>query len=56
MFGIIGGIVNGVLNTVEHVSVGAIALTLGATKKAVQIAIDAGCKTEEEIREFLDLD
>ena len=56
MFGIIGGIVNGVLGTAETLSVGAIALTLGVTKKVVQTAIDAGCETEEEIREFLDLD
>lgn len=45
-----------VAGTTAGIALAPIALALGVTVDAVKRAVDAGCKTQEEIREFLGLD
>ena len=55
MFGLIAEIVGIAVGIVAGIAVAPIAIALGVTEIAVKSAIDAGCKTQEEIKEFLDL-
>lgn len=58
MFGIIGSILGGatsIAGSVVGASLNVIASTLNITEKMVKEAIDAGCKTEKEIREYWNL-
>ena len=55
--GIFDDVVEGVgkiIGTAGGLAAAPIALALGASVKAVQIAIDSGCKTAAEVKEFLD--
>lgn len=56
IFDDIGDIVGGVIGTVGGIAIAPLAIALGVSKKAIQTAIDAGCKTVEEIKEFLGTD
>lgn len=62
MFGFLGDIAKGIgsivgtaVGSIVGIPLNIIALTLNITKEMAQEAIDAGCKTYEEIKEFFDL-
>ena len=48
--------VGGVIGIGAGIALAPIAIALGITEKMVKEAIDAGCKTVEEIKEYWDLD
>lgn len=52
MFEFIGKAIGSVVGPILAVPVAAIAIALELPKAIVQEAIDAGCKTYEEIREY----
>lgn len=57
VFGILGDIAEAtgkVVGTVTAVPLAAAAIALGLSAEAVNAAIDAGCETIEEIKDFVD--
>jgi uncharacterized protein YoxC len=56
IFDDIAEVVGNVVGTTVAIAAAPIAIALGVSVKAVQHAIDSGCRTIEEMREFIDLD
>lgn len=52
MFGL-GKLIGEVVGTAGGIAIAPLAIALGVTQEAVKQAIDSGCETVEEIKEFL---
>lgn len=52
----IGELVGEVVGTVAGIAIAPLSIALNVSEAAIKRAIDADCRTEKEIREFLDLD
>lgn len=48
--------VGSIVGTVLGIPLGIAASSLGVSEKMIQKAIDAGCETMEEVKDFLDID
>jgi hypothetical protein len=53
--GIAGSVVGAVVGSIVGLSTSVVAGALGVTASAAQEAIDSGCETYEEVRDFLNL-
>lgn len=57
MFGILEDIADSigkVVGTVCGIPIAALSVTLGVSQQAITTAVDAGCETVEEIKDFLE--
>ena len=51
----VGGLIGGAIGVGAGIALAPIAIALGISIEVVKKAIEAGCKTQEEVKEFLEL-